>query len=81
MESLALLVAAIVATVALSGVIAWAFTAAGYIYIGGTVGVVAITLGTWWVFTAIMPVALVGWVSIALGAWSVVQAWRGKPPY
>lgn len=81
MESLALLVTAVVATVALSGVVAWAFTAAGYVYIGGTVGIVAITLGTWWVLTAIMPVALVGWLSIALGAWSVLNALRGKPPY
>lgn len=81
MESLAILVAAIVASVALSGVVAWSFTAAGYVYIGGTIGVVAITLGTWWVFVAVMPVALVGYLSIALGAWSVVHAWRGKPPY
>lgn len=81
MESLALLVAAIFLTVVLSGPVAWLFTVNGYVYIGGTLGLFAILAGGWWSLTAIMPVAMVGWVSAALGAWCVLQAWRGKAPY
>ena len=81
MESLALLVTLMVLTVAGSGVLAWAATANGYIYVGGVLGCVAIGLGCIWVATAVMPVALVGWLSVAFGAWSVWHAWWGKPPY
>ena len=81
MESLALLVSAIVLSVAVSGVLAWTLTVNGFIYLGGLVGCLAVALGGMFVCTAVMPVALVGWLSVALGAWSVLQAWRGKPPY
>ena len=80
MESLALLVAAMFAAVALSGPLAWLATANGYIYIGGTIGVAAVGLGVWWASAAPLPVSAVGWFSAALGAWCIAKAWRGRQP-
>ena len=81
MESLALMVSLIVSLVAVSGLLAWTATANGYVYVGGVLGICAVGLGGIWVCTAVMPVALVGWLSIALGSWSILHAVRGKPPY
>lgn len=80
MESLAIAAAVVFLTVALSGPLALLATSTGFIYIGGTVGLVAIASGLW--FASVMH-AGIGWVGLAsasMGAWCVLQAWRGNRP-
>ena len=80
MESLALLAAIVFLTVALSGPLALLATSTGFIYIGGTIGLFAVASGLW--FASVMH-AGIGWVglaSAALGAWCVLQAYRGRRP-
>lgn len=81
MESLAVAAAVVFLTVVWSGPLAFLATNNGYVYIGGTIGLFAVAVGLWFASVMHLGVGWVGLASAALGAWCVLQAWRGKPRY
>lgn len=78
MESLAAIAALVFLFVAASGPLAVAMTLSGYVYIGGTLGIIAVPVGLWWFFLMSGPVAYVGLASGFAGGWATLQAWRAS---
>ena len=76
MQSLAVLAALVALSVLLVGPAAALLTWRGWPYMGATLGVVAVTLGTWWICTVHWQAGIIGWLSAGLGLWSVLQGWR-----
>ena len=76
MESLVLLATLIGLPVLLVGPAAALLTWRGFVYLGAIVGLVAVTIGMWWVRHVHWQAGIVGWLSAGLGLWSVLQGWR-----
>ena len=76
MESLAMLAAVIGIAVLLSGPLAVTALLYDYVYIGGTLGALAVPLGVWWAYTVRGQAGWVGLISAAMGVWTVLQAWH-----
>lgn len=81
MESLAVAAAIVFLTVVSSGPLAYLATNNGYVYVGGVVGLFAVAVGLWFASVMHLGIGWVGITSAAVGAWCVLQALRGKPPY
>lgn len=80
MESLAVIASLIFLCVASIGPAAVVLQAFGYVYIGGTLGLLALPVGLWWAYVMRGPIALVGLASAGMGLWAALQAYRHDLP-
>lgn len=81
MQSLALLASLIFLCVASIGPAAVLLQAYGYVYIGGTLGLLAVSVGLWWCYVMRGPVAVVGLATAAAGLWAALQAYKHDLPH
>jgi len=78
-ESLALIASLVFLAVVSLGPVAVLFSVYGYVYIGGTVGIIAFSAGVWWAFVMTGPVAIFGVISAGFGLFAALQACRSDP--
>lgn len=77
MTRLVTLIAALMfSAVTLIGPVAVTCTLTGRVYMGGTLGLLALPMGMWWLYVANGPVAYVGLFSSVMGFWSALQAFK-----
>jgi hypothetical protein len=79
-ESLALTASVAFLVAAVLGPAAAGFSFFGYVYVGGTIGVLAVGFGVWWTLVAGWPAGVVGAISVCLGLCAALQACRADRP-